>query len=70
MSKMNGLNNLMKTYKKMAKPMKKSKSKWLIFWTMRFVCSPNFEHFHVHVLYDCHNICIASHPKFQKLIWL
>jgi hypothetical protein len=30
-------------------------------------CNPNFEVFCIQILYDCHNISIASHLEFQKI---
>ncbi len=30
------------------------------------VCIDNFEYFRVHILYDCHNTPIVSHPMFHK----
>jgi len=67
-----GLKNLMKTYIKMAKTIKKNPKicgltldNGLLCYDIK-VCIHNFEYFRVHILYDCHNIPIVGHPMFHK----
>jgi hypothetical protein len=66
------LKNLMKSYIKMAKTIKKTQKYTAYTLDNGVLCYDikvsisNFEYFHVHILYDCHDIPIVGHPMFHK----